>query len=142
MVYRNPQSLKRFSFFVGRLQQSSESPTLKGRFPFDRQALHVIIHPFVGQALAVTLGADQGAYVDKRGGGGVFVAGAMANDGYQGQRFAGFILGDRSVLDALLQRPGCEPLVNHSLKGLGGPKASGTVHRGNQSHRPAWSHDE
>jgi hypothetical protein len=29
------------------------------RFPFDRQALQVIIHPFVGQALAVILSADQ-----------------------------------------------------------------------------------
>jgi Neurotransmitter-gated ion-channel ligand binding domain/Neurotransmitter-gated ion-channel transmembrane region len=29
------------------------------RFPFDRQALQVIIHPFVGQALAVILRADQ-----------------------------------------------------------------------------------
>jgi Neurotransmitter-gated ion-channel ligand binding domain/Neurotransmitter-gated ion-channel transmembrane region len=29
------------------------------RFPFDRQALQVIIHPFVGQALAVMLHADQ-----------------------------------------------------------------------------------
>jgi hypothetical protein len=29
------------------------------RFPFDRQALQVIIHPFIGQALAVILRADQ-----------------------------------------------------------------------------------
>lgn len=29
------------------------------RFPFDRQALQVIIHPFVGQAHVVTLSADQ-----------------------------------------------------------------------------------
>ncbi len=29
------------------------------RFPFDHQALQVIIHPFVGQALIVTLHADQ-----------------------------------------------------------------------------------
>ena len=29
------------------------------RFPFDRQALQLIIHPFIGQALAVILRADQ-----------------------------------------------------------------------------------
>jgi Neurotransmitter-gated ion-channel ligand binding domain/Neurotransmitter-gated ion-channel transmembrane region len=29
------------------------------RFPFDRQVLQVIIHPFIGQALAVVLRADQ-----------------------------------------------------------------------------------